>query len=81
VFRRRRFLTGPAAADLRWFTVSGTEMTNLNWADPMARSVAVWIDGSTDPGVNTDGTPLPLTFTLPAERALPAHNSTSDRAR
>ncbi len=35
VFRRRRFLTGRAAADLRWFTASDTEMTDQNWADPM----------------------------------------------
>ncbi|MEE6134887.1 glycogen debranching protein GlgX [Mycobacterium sp. 050128] len=81
VFRRRRFLTGPAAADLRWFTVSGTEMTDHNWADPLARSVSLWIDGSTDPDVDADGTPLldddflffvnawwePLTFTAPAD--------------
>ncbi len=81
VFRRRRFLTGPAAADLRWFTVSGTEMTDQNWTDPVARSVALWIDGSTDPDVDADGTPLldddflffvnawwePLTFTVPAD--------------
>jgi glycogen operon protein len=81
VFRRRRFLTGRAAADLRWFTASDTEMTDQNWADPMARSVALWIDGSTDPDVDADGTPLlddnflffvnawwePLTFTIPAE--------------
>ena len=81
VFRRRRFLTGRAAADLRWFTVSATEMTDQNWADPMARSVALWIDGSTDPDVDADGTPLldhdslffvnawweALTFTIPTE--------------
>jgi len=81
VFRRRRFLTGRAAADLRWFTVSATEMTDQNWADPMARSVALWIDGSTDPDIDADGTPLldddflffvnawweALTFTIPAE--------------
>jgi glycogen operon protein len=81
VFRRRRFLTGPAAADLRWFTVSGTEMTDRNWADPVARSVSLWIDGSTDPDGDAAGTPLldddflffvnawwePLTFTVPAD--------------
>ena len=81
VFRRRRFLTGPAAADLRWFTVSGMEMTDQNWADPVARSVSLWIDGSTDPDVDAAGTPLldddflffvnawwePLTFTVPAD--------------
>src|ERR1700677_124974 len=79
--RRRRFLTGPAAADLRWFTVSGTEMTDQNWADPVARSVSLWIDGPTDPDVDAAGTPLldddflvffnawwePLTFTVPAD--------------
>jgi isoamylase len=81
VFRRRRFLTGPAAADLRWFTVSGMEMTDQNWADPVARSVSLWIDGSTDPDVDAAGTPLldddflffvnawwePLTFNVPAD--------------
>jgi len=34
VFRRRRYSTGKEAADLRWFTPSGTEMTAENWADP-----------------------------------------------
>ncbi|MDR3655827.1 MAG: glycogen debranching protein GlgX [Mycobacterium sp.] len=81
VFRRRRFLTGPAAADLRWFTPAGTEMSQQNWTDPEARAVAVLIDGSTDPDVAPDGTPLvdddflifvnawwePLTFQLPAD--------------
>jgi isoamylase len=81
VFRRRRFLTGPAAADLRWFTASGIEMTDQNWTDPVARSVSLWIDGSTDPDVDAAGTPLldddflvfvnawwePLTFTVPAD--------------
>ncbi|HEX7426821.1 MAG TPA: hypothetical protein VF328_07610, partial [Mycobacterium sp.] len=83
VFRRRRFATGPAAADLRWFTGSGTEMTNENWADPVARSVAMFIDGATDPDVDPEGTLLcdddflvcinawwePLTFTVPADLA------------
>jgi isoamylase len=81
VFRRRRFLTGPAAADLRWFTASGMEMTDQNWTDPVARSVSLWIDGSTDPDVDAAGTPLldddflvfvnawwePLAFTVPAD--------------
>jgi len=85
VFRRRRFLTGAAAADLRWFTVSGTEMTDQNWSDPLARSLALFINGATDPDVSADGLPLvdddflvfvnawwePLTFTVPA--AVAAH--------
>ena len=81
VFRRRRYSTGKEAADLRWFTPSGTEMTAENWADPNARSVGLFIDGSTDPDVGADGTPMvdndflvlinawwePLTFTVPAD--------------
>jgi isoamylase len=55
VFRRRRYLTGKDAADLRWFTPSGTEMTTENWADPAARSVALFIDGATDPDVTAQG--------------------------
>ncbi|MDT5097022.1 MAG: isoamylase [Mycobacterium sp.] len=81
VFRRRRYSTGKEAADLRWFTPSGTEMTAENWADQNARAVALFIDGSTDPDVGADGTPMvdndflvlinawwePLTFTVPPD--------------
>jgi glycogen operon protein len=81
VFRRRRYSTGKESADLRWFTPAGTEMTPNNWSDPNARSVALFIDGATDPDVGTDGTPCidddfllfvnawwePLTFTVPAD--------------
>jgi isoamylase len=56
-------------------------MTEQNWADQAARSIAVLIDGSADPDCSEDGTPLldddflvlinawwePLTFTMPAE--------------
>jgi isoamylase len=57
-FRRRRYLTGKDAADLRWFTPAGVEMTSADWADPLARSVALFIDGATDPDVSKDGTPM-----------------------
>jgi glycogen operon protein len=81
VFRRRRYLTGKDAADLRWFTPSGTAMTAENWADPSARSIALFIDGSTDPDLHSDSTPLvdddflifvnawwePLKFQIPAD--------------
>ena len=84
VFRRRRYLTGASAADLRWFTPSGAVMTPQNWADPSARSIALFIDGSTDPDVDANGTPLidddflvfinawwePLTFCVPANFVL-----------
>jgi isoamylase len=58
VFRRRRYLTGKDAADLRWFTPTGAQMTSADWADPLARSVALYIDGATDPDVGKDGAPM-----------------------
>jgi isoamylase len=78
-FRRRRYYTGKAASDLRWFTTSGAEMTAEEWPNPSARSVALFIDGSTDPDEGPDGTPMidddffvllnawwgPLTFAVP----------------
>jgi glycogen operon protein len=81
VFRRRRYATGKEAADLRWFTPAGVEMKAENWSDPNARSVALFIDGATDPDVAADGAPLvdddflffvnswwePLKFQLPAD--------------
>ena len=57
VFRRRRFLTGVAAADLRWLTPAGTPMMDADWADPGARAVAVLLDGDRDPDLAADGTP------------------------
>ena len=33
VFRRSRFLAGAEAAELRWFTPAGTEMTAADWSD------------------------------------------------
>jgi isoamylase len=81
VFRRRRYLTGKDAVDLRWFTPTGAQMTSADWADPLARSVAVFIDGAADPDVGKDGTPMedddflvlvnawwePLAFQVPAD--------------
>jgi isoamylase len=79
-FRRRRYRTGKAASDLRWFTPSGADMTAEDWVDPAARSIALFMDGATDPDVGPDGTPMvdddflilvnawwePLTFSMPA---------------
>jgi glycogen operon protein len=82
VFRRARFLAGTEAAELRWFTPSGTEMTDADWADQNALAIALYLDGSDDPDRAADGTWLvdddflvlvnawwePLDFTLPATR-------------
>jgi isoamylase len=82
VFRRRRYLAGAEASELRWFTPAGTPMTAADWADPSALSLGIYLDGSDDPDVARDGTLLldddflvlfnawwePLDFVLPAAR-------------
>jgi isoamylase len=52
VFRRRRFFDGhPVRAegedlrDIAWFTPSGTEMSDKDWATGYAKSVAVFLNG------------------------------------
>ena len=81
VFRRRRYLTGKNATDLRWFTPAGTEMTEEDWADAEARSIALFIDGAMDPDATAPGNAVidddflilinswwePLTFDVPAD--------------
>ena len=83
VFRRRRFLAGMEASELGWFTPSGTAMTEADWADPGARALALYLDGSDDPDRAEDGGLLvdddflvlvngwwePLEFTVPPTRA------------
>ena len=83
VFRRRRFLAGTEAAELGWYTPRGTAMTAADWADPSARSLALYLDGSDDPDRADDGSLLvdddflvlvnawwePLEFTVPPTRA------------
>jgi len=83
VFRRRRFLAGAEASELRWFTPAGGEMTAADWSDPSALALALYLDGSDDPDQAADGTFLldddflvlvnawwePLDFVLPATRA------------
>ena len=86
VFRRRRFLAGAEASELRWFTPAGTEMTAAEWSDASALSVALYLDGSDDPDRAADGTLLldddflvlvnawweQLEFALPVTREQPA---------
>ena len=57
-FRRRRYLGGAATHDLAWFGVDGRPMTGEAWADPGSRSVVLHLDGSHDPDLADDGTPL-----------------------
>jgi isoamylase len=82
VFRRRRFLSGAEASELRWFTPAGTEMTAADWSDENALAIALYLDGSDDPDQAADGTLLvdddflvlvnswwePLDFELPQTR-------------
>jgi len=82
VFRRRRFLGGVEASELRWYTPSGTVMTSADWGDPNARSLSVYLDGADDPDRAPDGSPLvdddflfivngwwePLDFVIPSTR-------------
>jgi glycogen operon protein len=58
VFRRRRFLAGADISELQWFTPAGAVMTGSNWADPEARAIAIYLDGSDDPDRGDDGKPL-----------------------
>ena len=82
-FRRRRFLAGAEAAELRWFTPAGTEMTGADWSDENALALTLYLDGSDDPDRAEDGTAMvdddflvlvnawwqPLDVALPATRA------------
>jgi glycogen operon protein len=80
VLRRRRYLTGSRTGEVKWFTPAGGPMTDADWDDPNSRSVAVLVDGATEPDRDERGRPLldadllllvngwwqPLEFTLPA---------------
>ena len=82
VFRRRHFLAGAEASQLQWFAPAGTPMDGADWADPDARAIAIYLDGSDDPDVAENGTSLvdddflvlvnswwePLGFVVPATR-------------
>ena len=51
-------MSGSAAAEVEWFTPSGTAMTGENWSDPNSRCVCVYLDGSDDPDRDKDGVRL-----------------------
>ena len=58
VFRRRRFLAGTEAADLRWFTPAGSPMSPAEWSDDSSLAIALYLDGSDAPDRAADGTLL-----------------------
>ena len=58
MFRRRRFLAGTDAADLRWFTPAGSPMSPAEWSDGSSLAIALYLDGSDAPDRAADGTPL-----------------------
>ena len=92
VFRRRRFLAGEEAAELCWYTPSGSAMTAADWSDPSALATAFYLDGSDAPDRAADGTLLldddflvlvnawwePLAFTLPATKEQAAWRAEID---
>ena len=94
-FRRRRFLAGTEASELQWFTPAGTPMDAGDWADPNARAIAIYLDGSDDPDRAEDGAPLvdddflvlvnswwePLDFACPSRTATAPGTSIPGRTR
>jgi isoamylase len=44
-----RFLAGAEAAELRWFTPAGAEMTGGDWSDLSALAITLYLDGADDP--------------------------------
>jgi glycogen operon protein len=79
VLRRRGWLTGASAHEVRWFTPAGAPMTDADWGFDQARAVTIVLDGRDDPDVAPDGTPMldddlmiwvnawwePIDFTVP----------------
>ncbi|MBD3336105.1 MAG: glycogen debranching protein GlgX [Candidatus Eisenbacteria bacterium] len=84
VFRRRRWFYGTAihgsqVKDIAWFTMEGTQMKEENWGEGFAKSLGIFLNGSTIPNPNPRGDPVtdddfyvilnahhePLEFTLP----------------
>jgi glycogen operon protein len=58
VLRRRRFLAGTEAAELRWFTPAGSPMSPAEWSDASALALALYLDGSDGPDRAADGSLL-----------------------
>ena len=87
VLRRRRFfhgrpIHGSGVSDVAWFTIHGEEMTDTDWSNGFAKSLAVFLNGSALPDRGPHGEALSdddvlvcfnahegaLPFVLPPER-------------
>ena len=63
VFRRRRWfqgrpLHGAGVDDIGWFTPAGEEMSDEDWRNGFARSLAVFLTGSAIPDLDPRGRPI-----------------------
>jgi isoamylase len=58
VFRRRRYLAGVDASELRWFTPNGSPMDAADWSDTQARAIGIYLDGDDGPDRAEDGSLL-----------------------
>lgn len=84
LFSRRHWFQGVAihgggAKDIAWFTMDGDQMSEENWGEGFAKSLGIFLNGSTIPNPNPRGDPItdfnfyvifnahnePLDFTLP----------------
>jgi glycogen operon protein len=86
VFRRREYFQGRAlhggCDDIAWFAPDGTEMSETDWQEGYAKSMAVFLNGDAIPSPDSRGDPVlddtflvlfnalhdPIEFTLPPER-------------
>lgn len=70
---------GREVKDIAWFTLEGEQMAEVDWGRGYAKSLGIFLDGTTIPNPNTRGEPViddrfymifnahyePLRFTLP----------------
>jgi glycogen operon protein len=72
ILRRGRFLSGNYnpildVKDVTWLTPQGTEMSEANWKDPLARAIGVLLDGRAQPtGIRRRGTDVTLLLIMNA---------------
>jgi isoamylase len=99
VFRRPKFfqgrpLHGSGRKDIGWFRPEGTEMSHQDWAEPVANSIAVYLNGDALGAVDEQGEPVsddtfllllnardkPVDFTLPGPDWGPSWTTVLDTA-